>query len=64
MSKEMTIETLRAQRNQNGMWRIVKKSKIGSWRMFGGSHGYATKELCQAKIDYLVVTLPDQYKEG
>jgi NTP pyrophosphatase (non-canonical NTP hydrolase) len=59
-------EILRAQYNQSGIWRIVKKTNngAGGWRMFGGSHGYATKEECEAKIAKLVESFPDQYQEG
>lgn len=60
-----TKDILRARHSQIGIWRIVKKTKntVG-WRMFGGSHGYATKEECEAKIRSLVEKFPDQYQEG
>ncbi|MDY0102807.1 MAG: hypothetical protein RBS07_07685 [Lentimicrobium sp.] len=60
-------ETLRAQFNgQIARWRIMKKTNngAGGWRMFGGSHGYASKAECQAKIEKLVADFPDQYQEG
>lgn len=59
-------ETLRAQYNQSGIWRIVKKTYNGSggWRMFGASHGYTTKAEAVAKISMLVEKFPDLYMEG
>jgi len=59
-------ESLRAQWSQAGIWRIVKKTNngAGGWKMFGASHGYASKTECEAKISELVKAYPDQYQEG
>lgn len=63
----MTKEIIRAQwRSRQGTWRIVKKtdSSGGGWGKFGETHGYKTREECQAMIELLIAVSPDKFEEG
>jgi hypothetical protein len=60
-------ETLRAQFDyRTSLWRIAKKTDNGSggWRSFGSGPVYASREIAEAKIQYLIENNPDNYKIG
>lgn len=61
------IEILRPQFDyRTSLWRIAKKTDNGSggWRSFGSGPVYASREIAETKIKYLVENAPNSYCEG